>query len=737
MPKTVIGEDEEPAKGPAEPAARPATASSKRARADEAEAAEFDESGAAVHEDAPAADGATPGAAATPDTEDGDGGAAPMDAVKVNAATPENPAPAPPPWSGLMVAIIDDAMHLPRLDRLTERDAAAVSNLVTTNVEVLAELNTLGCAGEATVDARLQVLAESDGPLVSLAALGGASPDAVRMVEEHRTFRRLRDILEGEVQNVTVCDPFVPLPDLSAHNLVLLDYYLQGPAGGRTLSVEAATVIRQQPDRAPDQQIVLMSSLETVRDARGEFRSDTDLAGSAFAFVGKPDLNEPWKVKAHLGMLERARPYAPAFIDYRTGLDAALVSAREDLLRLVDDLDIGDYAFLQSRALMKDGHPLGDYVFWLLSSQLLSLAFERDEMRQRQRALDTLEFVGEPFAATEPSTVVANLLHSALVSRNMGPLGPHPRAKANTPYAGFPLVQLGDVFLDADRTKAVVVMSADCDLAFSPMAEREPDAETPVMLVPGKPVKMKDAKEELDPATEGLLHREEVYRIVWDFAKYRAVPLGGLETWLKAQKFDVTNRDRLRPLFGLKLQQEFGAHLMRVGPPILPPTTTGAVGRIYLSSAERQLLGDFTPSELMVTRVKGVLWLRVTTRIASALRDHCETLRSGMLDDQAAATTERKKADWQKKIDALAKELDDDAFWIKLLDGFELNAPGSMKVVGPMGFVVGAEWTDNKMRVVLEITEGAPPRRRRGTPPPESQLDAPADMGAGSVSAAA
>jgi hypothetical protein len=737
MPKTVIGEDDEPAKRPAQPAALPVTASSKRAKADGSEATGSDGSEAKVADEGTAAGGAAPEGAAVPDAEVNDDGAAPVNAAEADDAAPEEVAPAPPPWSGLTVAIIDDAIHVPRLDRLSERDAAAVSALLTTNVEVMAELAALGCAGDAAVDTRLQALAESDGPLVSLAALGASSPDAVRMVEEHRAFRRLRDILEGEVQNVTVCDPFVPLPDLSAHNLILLDYYLEGPAGGRTLSVEVATVIRQQLGRAPDQQIVLMSSLETVRDARGEFRSDTDLAGSAFAFVGKPDLNEPWKVKAHLGMLERARPYAPAFIDYRTGLDAALVSARDDLLRLVDDLDIGDYAFLQSRALMKDGHPLGDYVFWLLSSQLMALAFERDEMRKRQRVLDSLEFVGAPFAATEPSTVVANMLHSALVSRNMGPLGPHPRAKADTPYAGFPLVQLGDVFLDADRTKAVVVMSADCDLAFSPMAEREPDAETPVMLVPGKPVKMKDAKDELDPNTEGLLHREEVYRIVWDFAKYRAVPLGGLEAWLKAQKFDVTNRDRLRPLFGLKLQQEFGAHLMRVGPPILPPTTTGAVGRIYLSSAERELLGDFTPSELMVTRVKGVLWLRVTTRIASALRDQCETLRSGMLDEQAAATTARKKADWQKKLDALAKDLDDDAFWIKLLEGFELNAPGSMKVVGPLGFVVGAEWTDNKMRVVLEITEEAPPRRRRGTPPPGSPLDAPADMGAGSVSAAA
>ena len=61
---------------------------------------------------------------------------------------------------------------------------------------------------------------------------------------------------------------------------------------------------------------------------------------------------------------------------------------------------------------------------------------------------------------TEPSPVVAQLFHSALLSSNQGPLGPHPRAKPGSPYDAFPLVQLGDVFVDATRTKAIVVLSA-------------------------------------------------------------------------------------------------------------------------------------------------------------------------------------------------------------------------------------------------------------------------------------
>lgn len=633
-------------------------------------------------------------------------------AITANDAVSMDP-PAQQPWGALSVAIIDDAMHPPRLDRISEHERLPLTTLLTKSGEVQAELATLGCPPEANVDERLLAIAESDEILLSIALIGPVSADAVRMIEEHRSFRRLLKILREQVKVVTVCDPFVALEDLSKHNLVLLDYYLNGPSYGGDLAVMAATAIRSQADRAPDQQIVLMSSLETVRELRGQFRTDTNLTGSAFAFIGKPDLNEAWKVKAHLGMLERARPYAPAFIDYRAKLDEALRSAHNDLLTLVDDLDIGDYAFLQGRALMKDGHPLGDYVFWLLSSQLVTLAFERDEMRERQRALDTLEFVEAPFAATEPSTVVANLLHSALVSRNVGPLGPHPRAKPDTPYSHFPLVQLGDVFFNAERSKAVVVMSADCDLAFSPMVDRAPDAETPVMLVPGKPVKLKDAKdsaEGADAKTDGILHREEVYRIVWEFSKYRSVALGSLNKWISDEGYDLTNRDRLRPLFGLKLQQEFGAHLMRVGPPVMPPMTTKAIGQVFICTSSPEEGAKFEQSELLLTRFKKQTWLRITPRIASTLKQQCEDLLSKLVEQRDEAE-EKKKPDLQRKIDSISKSLDDDIFWIKLLDGVELNTPGNMKAIGPLGFVLGTGWTDNKPRVVLEVREGVAPAK--------------------------
>jgi hypothetical protein len=190
-----------------------------------------------------------------------------------------------------------------------------------------------------------------------------------------------------------------------------------------------ARQVRGQHNGPVEQQVVLMSSAESVRQHRAEFREETDLAGAAFAFVARSDMDERWKVKAHFGMLERARPHAPILAAYRGSLAASLEQATKGLLRLADDLDIGDYAYLQSQALMNDGHSLGDYVSWLLSSHLTTLAFEGEQMRISQRAVDKLEFEKGTFAPTEPSPIVAQLFHSALLSCNLGPLGPHPRAE--------------------------------------------------------------------------------------------------------------------------------------------------------------------------------------------------------------------------------------------------------------------------------------------------------------------
>ena len=173
--------------------------------------------------------------------------------LEVDAPTREEQ----PPWGTLSVAIIDDAMRPPQLDRIPKAQREPLANLLADNVEVLDELATLGCSTNASTDERLLAIAGSDAMLSSTALVNEVSSDAQPMIEEYRFFLRLVNMLKEEVKCVTVCNPFETLPDLSAHDLVLLDYYLDGTSQGGERAIEVATKIRNQTDRAPNQQIVL------------------------------------------------------------------------------------------------------------------------------------------------------------------------------------------------------------------------------------------------------------------------------------------------------------------------------------------------------------------------------------------------------------------------------------------------------------------------------------------------
>ncbi|WP_156648069.1 hypothetical protein [Methylobacterium sp. Leaf88] len=611
-------------------------------------------------------------------------------------------------------------MHPPSFFKLPEDEKAAVAKLAAEDEAFKGELEILkigGSPGEI-----LHSLAQLATPTVAESMITGISPDAQRMFEEHRAFNVTLDTLRSQVASVLVVDPFEPVPPLGGSDLILLDYFLDGGSGEGARAEGIARDIVKMDGRAPQQQLVLMSSHKRVRDFRAEFRERAGIEGSTFAFISKSDLNAPWKIKAHLEMLVRARPYGSVLANYRTELERSLQQAQADLLALVDDLDIGDYAFLQNEALMSDGHPLGDYMFSLLSTQYTSLAFETKEMRALQSGMDELEFVGQPFASTEPSTVVANLFHNAILARDLGPLGPHPRAKQGSGFETFPFVQLGDVFFNAARNRAVVVLSAACDLAFSPTKERKPDPETPIILVPGRALKL-DAKKEEDVSakTEGILVRNDVFRIDWIFSHYRSAPLSKLSEWLEENSYETSNRDRLRPLYSLKLQQEFGAHLLRVGPPIMPPFIKKVTGRLFICNPKRKEVLALDGNELAIARFKGNAKLKLIPSVVSEIRNAAVDLE-GQLEDQVRAVREAAEAmdegppkekkfkdasDLQRKVDSLRSSLDDDEYWIGLLAGVELASVDALKPAGAAcAFVLGADWKEgSKPTVVLQVVE--------------------------------
>lgn len=620
------------------------------------------------------------------------------------------------------IAVIDDAFIRVTSARLPEQERSVV-------LALLAEMNDADAAEDlasrgfdkdkckAAPDEALDSLTDPDRGLGhAFAVLSTASETLSTMIEERLRVRQIvaamRAVADCEVLEVS---PDAEIPDLNGHQLVFIDYYLEGSKGNGDRAESIAKQVEGSRNDGTAQQIVLMSSFEKVRSFRTAFRKAAGIDGSEFCFVAKPDLDQAWKVRAHLEMFARAMPHSRSIGTYITAAKANMKKAQEELASLLDDLDLGDFAYLQRQALRADGHPLGDYLSWLMSSHLASLAFERD-LRAEQAAVDAVDFEKTLVSATEPSTVVATFYHSALFARNQGPLGPHPRAKPGDPGADMPLVELGDVFVDATRSAAIVILSAACDLAFSPSPDRAPDEETPVLLVKGRPIAVREnPKKPGEADTHGMEHGSEVYRIEWDFGSYRTVPLGGLRKHLQEGGYNLSNRERLRPLYGLKLQQEFGNHVLRIGPPIMPPVHMPMRGEIFQWIDESTTsFGSLGKDELFASWFKGQLTVRITPSVAGLLRTSVEELLAALkrrLTDLKAAqpddTVKKAIKALEPKVDAIENNLKEDEKWVALMGDHELS-PSLKKVSGIHGlmFVRGEGWQPPSVpAIVLQITD--------------------------------
>ena len=618
--------------------------------------------------------------------------------------------------------MIDDAFIPLAVERLPEDEHNTVRSFLS-ELDDQPALQDLGERGfeqdalAATPNAALEALTDPERDLGdAFAALADASETLTAMIEDRLKMRRVVKAMRATTRcEVLEVNPTEEIPDLDGCQLVFIDYYLDRSEDDGTTAERIAKSIEEARRPNVAQQIILMSSSEKVREFRKRFRAAASVEGAAFSFVAKADLDECWKVRAHLEMFARALPHSRLIAEYINAAKKNMRKAQETLATLLDDLDLGDFAFLQNVALRADGHPLGDYLSWLLSSHLGSLSFEYD-LRKEQAAVDAIAFDEKLVSPVEPSMSVATFYHSALFSRKLGPLGPHPRAKDEDGLSDVPLVQLGDVFLDLECSKAVVILSANCDLAFAPDKERMPDNSMSVLLVSGTPLAIRTTDQEADPrATDAMEHGSEVYWIKWEFGTFRTVQLGELEGHLRGEGFDTSNRDRLRPLYALKLQQEFGNHILRVGRPVMPPVRMRMCGEIFQLMDERKLVRTLDNDALSAASFKGDLKIRITPRIAGELRDAVRNLYDAMTErlafledsDQDDDSIRKELRALRPKLEAIAKQFENDQSWIELLGDADLpNVGPCRKLMHCLYLARGNDWTPPAPpAVVFQVTD--------------------------------
>ena len=586
------------------------------------------------------------------------------------------------------IAIIDNDFRKISIDRVPEEQRADALNAITSlEGDSLQDLIDRGVEldGLSKFPERLDSLTEPDRELGYAFAHLLVHCDALgKLIQNRHTMRRLaarmRSAAAADVQELAPED--VP-DDLSPYQLIFLDYYLEDVSDDTTAAEEIASRTARSPSTA-QQQVVLMSSNPSVGSDRRRFRQEAQVPGPSFAFVAKHELDSSWKIKAHLQMLSTALPHSRVVSGYISSVKENLAAAAEELGQLLDDLDLGDFAHLQNLALQADGHPLGDYLSWLASSHLTSLAFEGD-LRQKQDEVDALEFDTTLVHPLELSRIISTFHHSALFARKLGPLREHPRAAAGAARSQLPVTRLGDVYFDTGRTKALVVLSADCELAFAPGTERSLDESTSVLLVPGTPIPIHRSGEgSAHAATFGMEHESEVYRLEWNFEKYFAVEIRALRAHLESEGFDVSDRDRLRPLYALQLQQQFGSHLFRVGSPVPPPGRIPVKATIVRHISGRaahedpvlETIYEFASDDVYATYSGKVILIRITPTVAGELRKAVEGLYAEsvrLLETDGPAVGAQ---NLRHKVQAIENHLENDDKWISILGDRQLPKRG-------------------------------------------------------------
>jgi hypothetical protein len=590
------------------------------------------------------------------------------------------------------IAIVDDAFITPKAAGLTDEERAALVAAFADNA-IFAELAGAGLEPKTEADltdALLDALTNPDSKFENLRAQLLLTADKLaERLDERRDMRRMAAAIERHYTcAVELVDPTTDR-DLAHCEIVFLDYYLQGTNSAHKGELAEAWATRlRQARRVGGQLIVLMSSNPNVRAFKTDFRTKTELKGGAFIFVSKPEMDAAWKVKAHLTMLADALPHSTALDAYVSAIGGELDKAKAALVELLNRLDIPDFAFIQNLALQRDGQPLGEYLSWLLSAHLASRAFESG-MRAQQGGVDTVVFSKLLMAPAAPSLDVAELYHSAQFARNVGALGKHPRDRTEAP--NVPFLQLGDFFIREDRAKAYVVLSADCDLAFTPdMPDRRPDGTRSIILVPGTPVHIALAKHKQnnEGATAAFSDAGATYQIDWDFDHFASVALADVPNFLVRAGCKIEQHERLRPLYALKLQQEFGARMLRVGAPVVPPVMWQVRAQLVQPlGGSLTILHSFDLGDVVVSAMKNDhrvhLSAEVTSQINRAMIEAAERAEAAVAKLVADGHGGQPLQQLKDAVGLLKRAVDDDDFWATLLvQPRELPAAGKVGKTG-------------------------------------------------------
>jgi hypothetical protein len=485
----------------------------------------------------------------------------------------------------MIVAVVDDVFGGPSVADYKVTEFEEFWAEVQYDDDALAELKALGISITNPEDITRDVLKTLIEKRAGLARLG-------TIIDKHftptfeakrRPVMKLCNCLENDLKRTVVRNDGTEDLKERGIRLIFLDYYLQ--EGNEAESIRKARRIAERiaQEYGKDERplILLMSSkLDITEDMIASMRKGAKFLGSMFEFVPKGQFEDAAQFVINLGCIARSLPERQRIQRFVEGVENSISTAAERLQESIRGLSFEDYAYIQRLSLQREGHPLGDYVSWLYSSYFGHLLF--DAIPERE-ILDGLTFSKLPATAFTPSLQFVEMFKN-IVTEAVGPVTGHPRDKNPSGEDAPPLLHFGDVLTNGG-TEVRMVISAECDLAFTPDENDRPyDPERAILLIPGA---LATGNQSAALKTEFFAYKNETKCIIWHPKRVISIAHGNMQAWMREN--DLKREARLRLPFALEIQQAFAADMTRIGMPVGPPVIESATVQVGCEDKDKQI----------------------------------------------------------------------------------------------------------------------------------------------------
>lgn len=499
--------------------------------------------------------------------------------------------------------------------------------------------------------------------------------------------------------------------------LVFIDYYLgnQSDPTSTELSTRRAREIYYASGEDEEKPfIILMSSYPDISSQSDGFRNDSGLLGGLFDFISKVDLNDPTQFTFRVASWASSMPLRHKIQNFMETLESTLRDRTQEFMKKAKSLTIEDYAFVQTLSLEDDGHPLGDYIQWLLSSLLVNKVLEaNDQFTDSRNEINKMSVDFPTFIQLFPSTHLAEIYSVAIAEQGLGEIERHSSTglsekisdtnqsstnedsslcENNTSQNELPMLRLGDLLVNTDGRRVHMIITPDCDLQFTSGNKRIPIESQSVLLLPGQ---LRPLSERISPyqiQTELYFHDSKQYRITWERKKIVTVPVARFFDWCADEGYCRPARIRLP--YAVKIQQEVIAKFSRIGMPVSPPLQDFFSVEVYCEGANRnweQLGPALDPGVVVIYTVKGGPKFVLTAAALNNLLGKLYTLMDRYeiaLQEQLGATKSQRIKQKIKKLDNCIKNPE---IFVSMLE-VKRTLPKSKKSCPLVDETIGLYW---------------------------------------------